>query len=270
VAELEEIRAQIRAVWAAGDFPTIATLIHGASDSLVQRLGLAASEDVLDVACGTGNAAIPAASTGARVVGLDLVPELLEVGRQHAEEAGVSVEWVEGDAEELPFEDESFDVVLSVFGVMFAPRHDVAAREVVRVLRPGGRLGLVNWTPEGRVGEFFKTVAAHAPPLPPPGIPPVLWGTEDHVRELFDGTGIELEFDREEVDFRFESVDHAVETYATKFGPIVVLRTMLEPEGRWAALEADLRAMVERHNVATDGSVAYGGEYLVALGAKSS
>jgi ubiquinone/menaquinone biosynthesis C-methylase UbiE len=268
VDELAEMKARSRAVWAAGDFPTIATLIVEPSERIVEHLGIGPGDEVLDVACGTGNAALPAALRGARVVALDLVPELLDVARERAAEAGVEVELLEGDAEELPFADESFDVVLSVFGVMFAPRHAVAAQEAARVLRPGGRIGLCNWTPEGSVGEFFRTVGGYAPPLPPDAIPPFMWGTEEHVRRLFDGTGVELEFEREYVTFTFDSVDHGVETFTTKFGPIVVLQGLIESQGRWDAFTDDLAALIERHNEAGDGSVSYQGEYLVAVGRK--
>jgi SAM-dependent methyltransferase len=268
VDELSELRARSRAVWAAGDFPTIATLIVEPSERIVQRLEIGAGDEVLDVACGTGNSAIPAAEKGARVVALDLVPELLDVARRRAAEAGVDLELLEGDAEELPFEAESFDALISVFGVMFAPRHAVAAQEAARVVRPGGRIGLCSWTPEGSIGDFFRTVAGYAPPLPPDAIPPFMWGTEEHVRRLFDGTGVEFAFEREQVGFTFESTEEAVETYATKFGPIVALQSLIESQGRWGAFLDDLAALIERHNESRDGSVAYHGEYLVAVGSK--
>jgi SAM-dependent methyltransferase len=179
----------------------------------------------------------------------------------------VEIEWVEGDAEELPFEDASFDVVLSTFGVMFAPRHRVAAAELARVLRPGGRLGLCSWTPEGEIGDFFKTVATHAPP-PGAGEPPVKWGSEEYLQQLFGDLGVAFDPERERVVFNFDSVEQAVETYADKFGPVVKARERLEPEGRWPALREDLAKLFERHNQARDGSLAFPGEYLVAIGRK--
>ena len=148
---------------------------------------------VLDVACGNGNATIPAAKTGATTTGLDLTPELLEAGREAAAEAGVEIDWVEGDAQDMPFDDASFDVVTSVFGCMFAPDQRRAAAEIARVLRPGGRMVVCAWTPEGNMGKMFMTVAAHRPPPPEGFQPPVLWGNEEHVRELFDGTGVNPE-----------------------------------------------------------------------------
>ncbi|HEX6987790.1 MAG TPA: class I SAM-dependent methyltransferase, partial [Planctomycetaceae bacterium] len=232
---------------------------------IVQRTGVKVGERVLDVACGTGNATIPAAEAGAEAVGLDLTPELLEDARRRAAEAGVAVEWLEGDAEALPFDDGSFDVVLSTFGVMFAPRHEVAAAELARVLRPGGRLGLCSWTPDGEIGDFFKTVASHAPP-PQAGAPPARWGEEAYLRDLFADLGVDLELERDRVLFRFDSIDETVETYAQKFGPVVKARERTEAEGRWPALRKDLAELFARHNQATDGSLVFPGEYLVAVG----
>src|SRR6266568_4270207 len=159
LAELAKLKQGARATWAAGDFPAIAKLtLWEVGPRIVGAVGVAPGEDVLDVACGTGNAALRAAQAGGRVVGVDLTPELFDAGRRLAADAGVEVEWVHGDAEELPFEDQSFDIVLSTFGVMFAPRHAVAAAELTRVLRPGGRIGLCAWTPEGIQGEFFRAL----------------------------------------------------------------------------------------------------------------
>jgi len=257
-----------RAMWAAGDYDKIAELVWSAGGRLVARMDIRPGEHVLDVACGTGNAAIPAAQAGAHVVGLDLAPELFGRGRERAEAAGVDVEWVEGDAEALPFADDAFDVVLSTFGCMFAPRHEVTAHELARVLRPGGRLGLASWTPEGFVGDFFRTLGAHLPPPPPFALPPVQWGNPDHMRSLFAGTGVELEFEHDQVDFQFGSVADAVEDYETNFGPVIMTRELLEPEGRWNAAHADF---VDLYAVraADDGSLSFPGEYLVALGRKN-
>ena len=269
MTERLDAKEAARSTWAAGDYDAVAEKIWEVGGRLVERVDVRAGERVLDVACGTGNATIPAAEAGANVVGLDLTPELLEDGRRRATEAGVEIEWVEGDAEALPFEDATFDVVLSTFGVMFAPRHEVAAAELARVLRPGGRLGLCNWTPEGEIGDFFETVAGHAPP-PAGGEPPVRWGSEEYVTALFQGAGIELEQARECVVFRFDTVENAVETYAAKFGPIVKARERLEPEGRWPALREDLARLFTRHNRATDGSLAFPGEYLLVAGRRGA
>jgi ubiquinone/menaquinone biosynthesis C-methylase UbiE len=215
---------------------------------------------VLDVACGSGNAAIRAAQAGGRVVGVDLTPELFEAGRRLAARAGVEVEWVEGDAEALPVEHASFDVVVSVFGCMFAPRHEVAANELARALRSGGRLCLCAWTPESSLGEFFRTLGAHLPPPPDFAQSPLLWGSEDHVRGLFAGSAIELEFARELVEFpRMDSLEAELEFMTTKFGPLIMARRALEPQRRWRALLADLRRLLEDQQP---------GEYLVTTGRK--
>src|SRR5919198_1239354 len=162
-----------RTMWGSGNYAAVAERISESGELVVERAGVEPGMDVLDVACGTGNASIPAAEAGARVTGLDITPELFAAGRERAAKAGVEIEWVEGDAESLPFDDESFDVVLSTFGCMFAPRQDLAAREIARVLRPGGRIGICSWTDEGSVGDFFRTVSAHTSPPPPPIAPPI-------------------------------------------------------------------------------------------------
>lgn len=267
MTEVAELKQAARATWAAGDYDEIAEKIWDVGGRLVSRLDVGPGEDVLDVACGTGNAAIPAALAGARVVGVDLTPELFAAARARAAAAAVDVTWVEGDAEALSFADESFDVVVSTFGAMFAPRHEVAAAELARVLRPGGRLGLCSWTPEGEVGEFFRLVADYVPP-PPTSVPPTLWGSEKHVRGLLEGSGLELSLRRERVTMSYDSVEQAVELYATKFGPVVMAREQLEPEGRWPALRDDLARMFERHDasVGTAPGIVFSGEYLVAVG----
>ncbi len=267
-SQLSEAKQRARATWSAGDYPAVADLIASAGELAAERARLAGDEDVLDVACGAGNATIPAARSGARVVGLDLTPELFDAARRNAAEAGVEIEWVEGDAEQLPYEDESFDVVLSVFGVMFAPDQRRAAAEIERVLRPGGRMVLCNWTPDGEVGRFFATIAGHMPPPPEDFQPPVLWGTEDHVSALFEGTAIEPEFDRAEVEWNFGSVDEATELFETKFGPVLMAKAALEPEGKWEAARSDMRESFEEKGAA-DGSVSYAGEYLISTGTKA-
>ncbi len=263
-----EQRQRARAVWSAGDYDAIAERIWSVGTDLVQRVRVGTGDRVIDVACGTGNAAIPAAVAGGEVTGLDITPELFEDARRRAAEAGVDVEWVEGDAEELPFEDGSFDVVLSTFGCMFAPNHSAAAAEIARVLRPGGRLGIAAWRPDGAIGKFFQTVAKHAPPPPPGFQPPPLWGVRDHVAELFAGTGVEPTFEDGAAHWRFESIAETVDEYATKFGPVVLVRAALEPEGRWPAFEADLAAVFEELNQAEDGGMEFDGEYLITLGEK--
>jgi SAM-dependent methyltransferase len=257
-----------RSMWAAGNYDLVAERILGVGEGLVARVGIRPGEDVLDVACGTGNATIPAARAGAHVVGADLTPELFDAARRHASDAGVEVTWIEGDAEALPFGDESFDVVVSTFGCMFAPRHELAAREIARVLRPGGRIGVASWTPEGVIGDFFGAVGAHLPPPPSFASPPIMWGNPDHVRSVFADTGLELAFELASVEFQFGSVHEAVDFYETNFGPLVKAREQLEPQGRWVAAHRDLVALYEEHE-ADDGSLTFGGEYLVTTGRKS-
>jgi SAM-dependent methyltransferase len=166
----------------------------------------------------------------------------------------------------LPVDDGSFDVVLSTFGCMFAPRHELAARELARVLRPGGRLGLCSWTPDRALAELGRIVLAHLPPPPEPSEPPFLWGSEEHVRALFEGRGVELRFEHERVEFRFDSLERALEAYETDWGPFVTARERLEPEGRWPAVRAELAEVLELHGTATAAGFTYAGEYLVVLG----
>jgi SAM-dependent methyltransferase len=253
-----------RAVWAAGDYDAVAALIWDLGPRIVRRLTIGPGDDVLDVACGTGNVAVRAAQAGATVIGVDITPELFAAGRRHAARAGVDVEWVAGDAEALPFPNASFDAVVSVFGAMFAPDHEAAAAEMARVLRPGGRLGLCSWTPDGNIGDFFRLFARHVPPAPGPV--PTRWGSEAHVRDLFDGTGLDLQFAREELVLRFDSVDAAVQLYETRFGPVVSARRQLEPAGEWPAVREELAQLFHAHNESRDGALAYPAEYLVAVG----
>jgi SAM-dependent methyltransferase len=182
-----ELKARHRAMWASGDYPSmVETWLLPLGPRLVEACGIGPGMRVLDVAAGTGNASIPAAMRGADVTASDLTPELLDAGRRRADAAGVQLDWVTADAEKLPFEDASFDVVMSAIGVMFAPHHRVAADELVRVCRPGGTIGLLSWTPEGTIGALFRTMGPFAPPPPPGAQPPQLWGGEDHLRELLD------------------------------------------------------------------------------------
>ena len=260
--ELQRLKERTRAAWATGEYAAIARRnTWEVGERIVRAVGVRAGEDVLDVACGTGNAAIRAAREGARVTGVDLTPELFDAARAEAASAGVEIEWVEGDAESLPFPDESFDVVVSVFGCMFAPRHEVAAHELARVLRPSGRLGVCAWTPEGSVGRTIQVTAKYLPPPPEVAQPPILWGSEEHVRRLFAGTGVELELTRDRVRFAaFESAEDEVEFYTTKLGPAMIARRLTEANGRWPSLREDMAALHD-----PDGEVA---EYLQVVGTK--
>jgi SAM-dependent methyltransferase len=187
---LAEIKQRSRTTWAAGDWDEASKLIAAVGPRLLDSVGIDAGMDVLDVGTGSGGTiAIPAALRGARVVGSDLVPEHFDHARRRAKEAGVDVEWVEADAEALPFEDESFDRVLSTFGHMFAPRHATAAAELARVCRAGGAVATTTWTPEGLTGSFFETIGSYMPPPPDLVEPPILWGSEQHVREVLESQG---------------------------------------------------------------------------------
>ena len=181
-----ELKARHRKMWASGDYPSmVETFLLPLGPTLVEACGITAGMRVLDVAAGTGNASIPAAKTGAEVTASDLTPELFEAGRRRARAEGVELEWIEGDAENLPFDDESYDIVMSSIGAMFAPHHQEVADELVRVCRPGGTIGMLNWTPEGMIGALFRTMGPFAPPPPPGAQPAPLWGSEEHLEELF-------------------------------------------------------------------------------------
>jgi SAM-dependent methyltransferase len=255
-----DLKDAARTVWAAGDYGAIAPNIALVGLRAVRYAGVRAGEAVLDVACGTGNVALPAARAGARVTGLDLTPELLARARALAAADGLDVAFVEGDAEALPFPDASFDVVLSTFGVMFAPDAVQAGRELVRVLRPGGRMVLCNWTREGETGEMFGLLGAYEPPPPPGAGDPLRWGDEAFVRELL--APLDVSFRRELAEFPMGTRAEGLAEYATSFGPLVTLREQLAPE-RWTALEDDLGAMLERRSPTGRERITYSGEYLV-------
>ena len=266
VAELKLVH---RATWAAGDYAAVARHIDEIPPAdLLGRMDIHSGQEVLDVATGTGNLAIRAAAAGAQVVGLDLTPELFETARERAAAADVVVDWVEGDAEELPFEDDVFDRVVSAFGVQFAPRHEIVAHELAGVTRPGGRIGLVNWTPEGVIGELFKIMGSYLPAPPAFASPPPLWGSPSHVRRLFEGTRVVLDFDRGTNPWRFESPEAWVAFMETAYGPTVKARQRLTGEGRWEACRAEMVALAERRNEATDGSLHMEAEYLITIGHK--
>lgn len=258
-----------RAMWAMGDYPDLARTIAGVGELVAERVGAAAGEELLDVATGSGNVALPAAARGARVTGLDLTPELLEVARKRAAQAGLEVDWLEGDAEQLPFADGSFDRVTSCFGVIFAPRQEQAARELVRVARPGATIAFTGWTPEGLNGQMFKTVGAHMPPPPPELRSPVLWGSEDHVRELFAGSDVELACERLAVEFEHDSPESWVAYNERVLGPTIMAKNALEPQGKWEPLREDLLALYREANQATDGSLRFSAEYLLTVARKA-
>jgi len=269
LTELTDAQRAARELWSSGDFPSAAQQIAEVGETTVDRAGIGSDDAVLDVACGAGNATIPAAKSAARTVGLDITPELIEAGKKFAAHAGVEIDWVEGDAQDLPFDDASFDVVLSVFGCMFAPDHAKAAAELARVLKPGGRMVVAAWRPEGNIARMFGTIAQHMPPPPEGFQPPPLWGSEEHVREIFDGTGVELEFEPTTVDFTADSADEFFAEFERDLPPIVMARKGLEPQGKWEPLRSDLRQMYDETNEAGDGSFRAPQEYVLIKGRKT-
>ena len=264
--DLDRVRQGARDAWSAGDFSRFAGMLWESGGDLVRRLGIGPDDEVLDVGCGTGNLAIQAAQAGARVTGIDIAPPMLERARAGAERAGVDVAWVEGDAEDLPAEDASVDVVMSSFGCMFAPRHRVAAAEIARVLRPGGRMGLLTWPIGCDVAEFLRIGSAHLPPPPPLAESPLQWGDPGHAREAFEDTGMELEIEGGgRIPFRFASLKEAGDVYFGEFGPLIAARAILEPQGRWQPLADDVTAYFARHADA-DGAVRLDSDYMIIRG----
>jgi SAM-dependent methyltransferase len=262
--EMSGFKEGQKRMWSMGDYADLAHTIESVAEVLVERVGVLTGERLLDVATGTGNVAIPAALRGAGVTGLDLTPELLDVARRRATEAGVEVQFIEGDAEELPFEDGSFDRVTSCFGVIFAPRHERAAAELQRVATPGARVAVTAWTPEGLNGQMFKTVGAYMPP-PPPGMDsPLRWGEEDHVRSLFEHSGAELSFERRTVAVTHDSPESWVDYTERVLGPTIMTKAALEPQGRWEQCRSELVALYSEHNEAPDGFSAPA-EYLLTV-----
>jgi SAM-dependent methyltransferase len=231
---------------------------------VLDRIDLPPGVDLLDVGTGTGgNIAIPAALRGAKVVGLDIAPELFEQARRRAAEAGVDIEWVEGDAQDLPFEDQRFDRVVSTFGAMFAPNHERAGAELVRVCRAGGRVAMTSWVNDGFAGGLFKLTGSFLPP-PPAGVePPPLWGIESHVKDVFAATGATPDIAHEKFDLEFASEQDAIAEYTTNFGPFVTARAVLEPQGRWPEFIQAFADLIRRSNVGANGGVRIPSEYLL-------
>jgi len=255
-------------IWSKGDFAMVAGLVFNAAESLAEALEIVPDERVLDVACGSGNGAISAARRSwGRTVGADYVPALLERGRERAAAERLEVEFVEADAQDLPFDDAGFDVTMSIFGAMFAPDQPKTAAELLRVTKPGGRIGMANWIPEGNVGQMFQTISKHAPP--PPGIEsPLRWGTEDRVRELLGDGVSEISFERRISRQPFRSADHYIEFFRTYFGPTQTAYERVGPEGE-EALTDDLRTFLEAANTAGDRAMVLEAEYLQVIATKS-
>ncbi len=258
--DLAQLKSRMKATWMAGDFSQIATFTAGEAENFVNRIGIPSGSKVLDVACGTGNTAIPAAKTGAAVTGVDIATNLLEKAGTRAAREGVNVDLREGDAEDLPFPDESFDVVLTMFGAMFAPRPEKVAAELLRVCKPGGVIAMANWTPQGFVGKSFQLTAKHAPPPPVP--PPVLWGDESVVQNRLGSGSKQLECVRQHVHFLYPfAPPETVNFFRRYFGPTQMAFARLDDTGQ-QALAQDLEALWTEHNTANDGTTSVHGEYL--------
>lgn len=265
------VKAKHRKMWALGDYAALAgDLIPTLGPALVRACGVKAGDRVLDIAAGTGNAAIPAALAGADVVACDLTPELLDVGRQLAGKQGAELEWREADAEALPFGDGEFDTVMSCVGVMFAPHHAATAHELVRVCRPGGTVGLLNWTPEGFIGRMFAAMRPYAPPPPPGAQPPPLWGKEKHVRTLLGDRVTEVEAHRATVEVdRFERPEAFLDYFKAVYGPtIAVYRNIADTPDRVAELDSALVELARQHGCGT-GRSTMEWEYLLLTGRRS-
>ncbi|HWF35102.1 MAG TPA: class I SAM-dependent methyltransferase [Solirubrobacteraceae bacterium] len=259
--DIDQFKQAQRFVWGLGDYPSFARLLDGAAKLTVERAGVSEGERVLDVATGTGNAALWAARAGAHVTGLDLSPQLLGLARARAETEGVEIDWVEGDAESLPFADGEFDRVLSVFGAIFAPRHVPTGAELLRVTRPGGTVALTSWVPEGVMGQM---IAMPFIPPPPDAQSPVLWGDEAHAREML-AAAAQVSVEPGTVSVVDESVEHYVANLAENLGPLVAARAALEPSGRWPEARAQLHELYAEANGADDGSMAIDIPYLLIL-----
>jgi ubiquinone/menaquinone biosynthesis C-methylase UbiE len=266
--DLKAVTQVQQGIWSKGDFAMVAALVYNASESLAEALEIVPDERVLDVACGSGNGAISAARRSwGGVVGADYVPALLERGRERAAAERLDVEFVEADAQDLPFGEASFDVAMSIFGAMFAPDQPRTAAELLRVTKPGGRIGMANWTPDGAVGEMFQTISKHAPP--PPGVEsPLRWGTEDRVRELFGDGVADVRFERRISRQPFRSAEHYIEFFRKYFGPTQMAYERVGSDGE-QALTDDLLAFLNGANSAGDRAMVLEAEYLQVIATRA-
>lgn len=265
-----ELKAKHRVMWGNGDYPhMVETFLLPIGRRLVEAAGIRAGDRVLDVAAGTGNASVPAAQRGARVTASDLTPALLEAGARRPDARGLDLEWVEADAEHLPFDDGAYDVVMSAIGVMFAPFHQAAADELVRVCRPGGTVALLSWTPEGMLGELFRTMRPFAAPPPPGAQPPPLWGSEEHLAELF---GDRVDFhtvERDLLDIRaFPRARDYGEHFKAYYGPTIAVRANAVKDGRAQEFDDALDAFCDTWNRGTATEARFEKEYLVSVGTR--
>jgi ubiquinone/menaquinone biosynthesis C-methylase UbiE len=264
--DLSAVKRRQQATWASGDFAVIGTTLQIVGESLAEAVDVRAGEHVLDVAAGNGNATLAAARRFADVTSTDYVPALLEKGGARAAAEGLTVQFRVADAEELPFADASFDVVLSTYGAMFTPDHQRCANEMLRVLRPGGRIGMANWTPEGFIGRMFKVIGAYVPP--PAGVAsPALWGTESHLADLFGAEIVRLNCERRLFQFRYRSAAHWLQVFRDFYGPSHKAFAALDATGQ-QALERDILALLEKSNTASASSLVVPAEYLEVVATK--
>ncbi len=266
-ADFEAIKTRQRGTWSSGEYAVIGTTLQITGEMLCEAVDVAAGERVLDVAAGNGNATLAAARRGCEVTASDYVPALLDGTRARAAAEGLTIDVREADAEAMPFADATFDVVLSTFGVMFTPHQERAAVELVRVCRPGGRIGLANWTPDGFVGQMFKIVGRYA--APPAGVrSPLEWGTEARLAELF-GTNVRtLDVERRHFVFRYRSAEHWLDTFRDYYGPTHKAFAALDGEGQ-VAFEHDLVALANEHNTSSTGTLRIPSEYLEVVAVKA-
>ena len=266
--EMETLKTKLKATWISGDFGRIAESFSAGAAEFVERLNLRPGVRVLDVACGSGNQSIPAARTGAAVTGIDLAPNLVEQARRWAAGEGLEIRFDEGDAEDLPYADASFEVVMSMFGAMFAPRPRRVASELVRVCRPGGLIAMANWTPEGFIGQMFKTVGSFVPP--PPHMPsPLLWGDEQAVSERLGGGVSEINFERRSISFSFPfGVPETIEFWREFYGPTHKAFAALDADGQ-AALRRELEKLWAENNLSANGSTYVRSEYMEVTAVRS-
>lgn len=265
VMDLAQVKARQRAAWGSGDYAVVGTTLQIVGETLCEAVDLRAGMRVLDVAAGNGNATLAAARRFGEVTSTDYVPSLLDRGRERAAAERLAIQFQEADAEALPFKDDSFDIALSTFGVMFTANQPQAAKELLRVCRSGGKIGLANWTPEGFIGRLFKLIGEYIPPAP--GVKsPALWGTRAHLETLF-GPGVEIAATKKTFVFRYRSPKHWVDVFGNYYGPIVKTLAAVSPSSR-AALEADLLSLLDEFNVAKDGTLAASSEYLEVVATK--
>jgi SAM-dependent methyltransferase len=259
-ADLGAVKTKQQGAWSSGDYAVVGTTLQIVGEQLCEALDLRAGQSVLDVAAGNGNASLAAARRWCRVVSTDYVPALLERGRERAAADRLDIEFRTADAEALPFADAGFDAVVSTFGVMFTPDQDRAAAEMLRVCRPGGRIGLANWTPEGFIGQLFKTIGRHLPP--PAGVKsPALWGTGARIAEMFGREAAATRIEQRAFVFRYRTVEHWLEVFKTFYGPMLKAFAALEPAAQ-AALAGDLAALAGKFNRSGDASMVVPSEYL--------